>query len=258
MKGASSPTPKKPSIKQLRALLARLEQSHQEERKRLARRLHDDLSQKVTVLSFELSLLRMEMAEVKAARPWEPKIQKLEDLILHLSKSVRDLTNEVHPKVLDEFGLAAALECLAERSQGVISCKVQPPAGEIRLEPGVAAQIFDICEGILKHVFKPAATQPVEIKIEGTQRELKIQLSGPGVPAGKQKGPATDDLDWFGIEERACCLHGTVKKRNIARAGTIVALAFPRPAVKINRPPPPSLKSHGQLCCASSSLTTTP
>lgn len=93
-----------PSSIQVRALLARQQLLNQKHYKRLARKIHDEVSQKMTLLALQLSL-----ASTKGDEPadWAKDCKDWADLVMQLGQSIRNITVELQPRVIDESGLAS-------------------------------------------------------------------------------------------------------------------------------------------------------
>lgn len=216
---------KKPTLEQLRDLTARQQAIHDLERKRLARRMHDDLSQKATVLAFELSLLSMDMENKQQARPWRKKLKHLCGLINDLGLSIRSITNELHPKVLEEFGLVAALECLAQAQQ--VPCTFTSPAEEILLPPSVSAGVYGVVESTLNTIFLPAQCSRLEISLVRLKGRAQLRLCGEHPSRAVQARTPEAGLDWLAIEERIESLGGSIKLSPVRGVGSVVTIILP-------------------------------
>jgi signal transduction histidine kinase len=214
----------KPTWDQLRELTARQQSLFDQERKRLARRMHDDLSQKATVLAFELSLLSMDMENKQQARPWRKKVKHLCALINELGVSIRSITNQLHPKVLEEFGLVAALECLAKAQQ--IPCSFSSPVEEVLLPPSVSAGVYGVVESILNNIFLPAQCARVEISFVHVKGRAQLRVCGERLRSNLAQTPE-DRLDWLALEERIESLGGAIKLSSVRGVGGIVTIVLP-------------------------------
>ena len=99
------------SLIQFRALLARQHALQRKQHKRLARRIHDEVSQKLTLLA-----LRLSMAGLDHNPPpnWSQKCQEWNGMVVDLGTILRDICNELRPPILDDLGLVAALQCFCD------------------------------------------------------------------------------------------------------------------------------------------------
>jgi len=130
-------------------LLARAES----ERTGVARAIHDDLGQKLTALSLELSLWKTELGQgrSKSVNAIREKLATFGDLLNGMIGATRQITSTLRPRVLEEFGLAAALEWHLEKvqKQSGASCTFTAEREKIEVDAFVAAQIFRIAEEII-------------------------------------------------------------------------------------------------------------
>ena len=107
------------SLNQYRALLARQQLLHQQQHKRLARRIHDEVSQQLTLLSLQLSLAR---ADEKPPANWAQTCQKWSLMVLELGQNLRTIVNELQPRIMDDLGLGAALQWYAHSNPKGVHC----------------------------------------------------------------------------------------------------------------------------------------
>src|SRR5271157_4875705 len=155
---------------QARALLARQQLLNQQHHKRLAARIHDEISQKMTLLALQLSLAASENS------PPSNRAAKCKDwagLVMELGQAVREITNELQPCILDEFGLAAALRWFAQSSARDVCCTVIAPNEGISLAPFAANELFGICREIVMDILVPVVAR-VEIELE--QKDGTVRL----------------------------------------------------------------------------------
>lgn len=137
----------------LRGDAARLLALAEGEKNQVARIIHDDLGQKLTAMSLELSLWKTELdgGHSKSVNAIREKIAVLGNLVNNVINSARQVTTTLRPRVLEEFGLAAALEWHLEKvqKQTGMSCSFSADREKLDVEPFVAAQIFRIAEEVL-------------------------------------------------------------------------------------------------------------
>jgi signal transduction histidine kinase len=211
-----------PSHIQVRALLARQQLLNQQQHKRLARRIHDGMSQKMTLLALQLSLAA---SENSAPANWAAKCKDWAGLVMELGQSLREITNELQPRILDEFGLAAALRWFAQSSAGDICCAVIAPNEDISLAPFAANELFSICREIVTDILVPGVAR-VEIELEqkdGTVRlHLRVNENGLGRELITERA-----LDAIAVHDRLLCLDGTAELNHSADAGSVITLSVP-------------------------------
>jgi len=194
------------------------------ERRRLARELHDETGQALT--SILLGLKHVEDASSpEAARA---AAAQLREQIVDTLQNVRRLAVELRPSALDDFGLAAALERLAEAfgEQSGIAVDIQTNLDSQRLAPEVETALYRIVQEALTNVAKHAEATRVSIVV--TRRESSVSVviedDGQGFGAG---GGTGDGLGLVGMKERVGLLGGRLALESTEGAGTTVVAEVP-------------------------------
>jgi signal transduction histidine kinase len=100
------------SRQELRALAGRLINAEEEERKRISRELHDDLSQKLALLAFDTSSLVLTLP--RSVEELKETLRGLQSRVVQLSQDVRQISHQLHPAIVEDLGLSAALNELCE------------------------------------------------------------------------------------------------------------------------------------------------
>lgn len=180
------------SIENLRSLSARMRAVREEERTRISHEVHDELGQRLTALKFEIARLGNGTAESHIAT-------QIDELI----KTVRVISWELRPSVLDSLGLVAAIEWQAQdfaRRLG-IRCGVDLPEEAISIAPEMATDLFRICQELLTNVSRHAQASRVDIILEVTDDmiHLEVKDNGSGMRPCGDSQPA---LGLLGIRER--------------------------------------------------------
>jgi signal transduction histidine kinase len=211
------------SLSQCRALLARQQLLHQQQHKRLARRIHDDISQQLTLLSLQLSLAH---SEGKPPDNWNETCQKWSSLVLDLGQNLRTIINEIQPRILDDFGLGAALQWYTHSNPCGVHCKLALPHEPAVLPPSAANELFTICRDIVSEVLAPNGIKEAAIALEQTHDLLRLHVRV------NEKTPAlallaSKALDALSIHERLYCLDGGVDVHEEAGKGLVITLSLP-------------------------------
>jgi PAS domain S-box-containing protein len=220
------------SREQLRALSARLLSAREEERKSIAREIHDELGQALTGLIIELSWLEDRLAalpDADYARPLLGKVESMLRLADSTVESVRRIAAELRPGLLDDFGLVAAIEWHAqefEQRTGV-GCQVTSELDETTLSPEQATALFRIAQEALTNVARHAAATAAVVRLfrEGGQLVLRVEDNGRGI--GAEKSSPSGSLGILGMRERAALLGGSVQITGTPGGGTTVMARVP-------------------------------
>ncbi len=233
----------------LHALTARLQEVREEESKRIARELHDELGQVLTALKMDLHWVERDLEGKKPTKRTNALLEKImgaSELVDSAIKTVQRICAELRPTLLDKLGLVETLKYEArqfeERTR--IKCRLHTPEPEPELPNDVAIACYRICQEALTNVARHAKATAVEIalRLESTLHQnnagtakcnsetlvLEIRDNGCGIPPAKLTDPQS--LGLIGMQERARALGGTLRVRPGPDGGTIVTLSIPRTA----------------------------
>ena len=210
------------SLIQSRALLTR-QQLLQQQHKRLARRIHDEISQNLTLLSLQLSLALM---NPKPPAEWPQKCKQWSDIVLDLGRKIRDIVNEFQPRILDDFGLAAALQEYACSPPNGIACQLLLPGEPVALPPSAANELFAICRDIIQEVIVPNGATAVTIQLEPGEDLLRLHLRAEE-KNGRPEAALCEALDALSVHERLFCLDGGLETNQEAGRGLALVLCVP-------------------------------
>ena len=215
------------SREQLRALAGHLESARESERQGIARDIHDDLGQSLTGLKIDLVQL------AKKLPAGQPELHRHVEAMVALTdetiNSVRRIMTQLRPAVLDDLGLAAAVEWQGrefEERTG-IQCRLALPEHDISLDPGHATAVFRIYQESLTNVARHAFATAVDVRLDEKEGKLVLEVrdNGRGFATGAMPGPQSFGL--IGMRERALLLGGSLEINSAPGAGTAVRLEIP-------------------------------
>ena len=218
------------SKEQLRKLLAHVEESHQFEKARFARILHDDLSQKLTALLIELSLLETAFPpETKEAK----KMAELSEMVSTISQSVRRLTNELRLKILDEFGLFAALKHETERlsRESKVRLVLLPKSVELDLAPELGSELFKIFQNITGKMITRHGAKEIHVLTKSAYQSCLLQITEKIESPGTEELFDQGSLDLLDLDERTRRLGGKMELTRVPAGGTVVTIKVPHKCV---------------------------
>jgi len=212
------------SLEQLRALAARLQSIREEERTRVAREIHDELGQALTVIKIDLSTLINKLVRDKK-QAFAPILKEVDETV----ELVRKISAELRPAILDALGLVAAIEWAVEEfaSRNGVKCRLDVPQDEIGIDPERATAVFRILQETLTNVARHAGATEVHVKLakEGGSLILDIQDNGKGIT--EEQVSAGGSLGILGMRERASLLGGELTIQGAPRKGTTVKVRLP-------------------------------
>lgn len=216
----------------LRALSHRLQTAREAEAARIAQELHDGLGQELSVLRLEVGRLRRKaMGERQAPREeLAALIEELGEPIDQAVRSVRRISSELRPGVLDRLGLVAGLEWLVNefsRRTG-IAARLSSDGVEEKVDAEISTALFRITQEALSNVARHAGATEVSARLSGSSAELRLRIedNGRGFDSGAE--PATPSLGLLGMKERARRLGGSVEIAGTPGRGTVLMVGIPR------------------------------
>jgi two-component system, NarL family, sensor histidine kinase UhpB len=212
---------------QLRALAAHVESVREEERVRIAREIHDELGQALTCMSMDLGFLDKQIPKGNAQAA--ARVSALATLVRDTVKTVRRISSELRPSILDDLGLGAAMEWLAHDfvTRTGIDCAVSVPSNvSIAAERGTV--VFRMCQEALTNVARHAGARHVSIDLMIDADDcLTLEVSDNGRGITDEEVHRPDSLGLLGMRERAALLGGTADVKGTPGQGTTVTVRVP-------------------------------
>ena len=210
----------------LREVAIRLITAQEEERSRMAREIHDDLGQKLALLSLELGQLGQQIEDSETARL---QFQNLQHQIEEISTDVHRLAYKLHPAKLDHVGLVAAIRSLCYELTATRKMHVEfHHKGALgKLPKELTLCLFRVTQEALRNsaVHSGAASARVFLINTGSQVRLSISDDGRGFDLN---GPACESgLGLTSMRERALIVGGTLVIRSTRTSGTVVEVSAP-------------------------------
>jgi len=215
------------SLGQLRALAGRLQTVREEERTRAAREIHDELGQALTAIKLEFTALLRELPANQ--EPVRQRSQSILNLLDEGIQSIRRIATELRPGILDDLGLAAAVEWVAKEFQTRTGTKVHVslPNVEIAMDPERDTALFRILQETLTNVARHASATQVDVRLakEDGTLILEVRDNGKGIRQDQLSGGKSFGV--LGMQERAVMLGGEINITGIPGKGTTVSVRIP-------------------------------
>ncbi|MFM0055462.1 response regulator [Paraburkholderia phytofirmans] len=213
------------SRNQLRELSAYMEAIREEERKRIAMEIHDELGQLLTALKMDVSLLKMRLGKDPDAMR---KADDMRELVEKTIWMVRNVANHLRPVALN-FGVVSALEWLVEdfmRRHG-IPCQLHINGGEPVLPEACATAVFRIVQASLTNVGRHAHATRADVTLTSTAAALELHVSDDG--CGFDPGMARTGYSYglLGMQERARLIGGAMTIDSAQSMGTAISIHIP-------------------------------
>jgi PAS domain S-box-containing protein len=216
------------SHEELRVLAAHLATVREEERTRIARELHDELGQSLTGLKLDLAWLEQILARQHA----DHLTTRVRDIVSRMDGvmfSVRRIITELRPSVLDELGLADAIEWQAQdfgaRTGVAVELRINEDATNV---PGpIATTVFRTLQEALTNVTRHARASRVTVEFFNDVGTLALRVADDGCGIDHAKLQGRRSLGLLGLSERAAACGGTIDVRGEPGQGTVVLLRVP-------------------------------
>ncbi|HZQ24792.1 MAG TPA: MEDS domain-containing protein [Terriglobales bacterium] len=211
----------------LRALSSRLLAIRDEERRRIARELHDSTAQLLAALAMNLSMI---MPDKDAMSPVAAEfLVQSGNLVQELLKEVRNLSQLLHPPTLDEMGLPSALEWyiakFTERSHIEVTSDIPRDLG--RLTRDIELAVFRLVQESLTNVQRHSGSATAHVRVSHSDNEIRVEIEdqGAGIAAAKNAGGSTG-IGISGMRERIRQLQGTFTVQSDSN-GTKISATIP-------------------------------
>ncbi|WP_082880072.1 PAS domain S-box protein [Methylomonas methanica] len=211
---------------QLRQLAARREKAREEERKHMAREVHDELGQMLTALRMEMSLLRMKFA-INNQRLTE-QIRNIMELLDQTIQVTRDVATSLRPSAI-EMGIVPALEWLVRKfaEQSGIQCDLLYPEDDFDMDEECSIVIFRIAQESLTNVLRHAAASKVKIAVNLDKDHYCLEIYDNGRGFDANAPTKTKSFGLIGIRERSLMLGGETNISSVPGQGTSIQVRIP-------------------------------
>ena len=213
-----------------RSLGGRLITAHEDERRRLARELHDDFTQRLAALAIQTA--RLEGSPGDAAG--RQAARAVHDHLVELSEDVHALSYRLHPTVIEDIGLAEALRAECDRVARNESIRIDFDAGTVpaKLPTDAAVGLFRVAQEALRNVVRHAKAGGVRVALHGGDGHLVLAVRDDGAgfdPASREHGA---HLGLASMRERMRLLGGTLDIESAPGRGTTITAWLPVPKAK--------------------------
>jgi signal transduction histidine kinase len=216
------------SREELRRLSAAMHELEENQRRGIAREIHDDLGQRLTALRLDVGLLRTELREGRPAAAEERTALMLE-LIDETLTTARRVAMELRPAILDDFGFAAAIEheadSFARRSGIDVALHLEPKA--LAIEGARATALYRVIQEALTNVARHSGAARVEVRVEKREGFIEAEVRDFGRGISDAELSSSSALGLIGIRERIYAFDGHVAIERVNGEGTRVLVRVP-------------------------------
>ncbi|WP_136810314.1 PAS domain-containing sensor histidine kinase [Desulfosediminicola flagellatus] len=215
------------SHEQLRNVISHIEMVREEERRGMAREIHDELGQALTCLKMDVHWLTGHLSN-EDENIYE-KLHIVNQQIDATVHTVQRISSELRPRLLDDLGLSAAIEWQAGRLRDRLGITIEiiSEPENINLSEACSITIFRIFQEALTNIARHAEATRVEIVLNQNEGQVTLTVSdnGKGISRGAMSN--ANSLGLLGMHERACLLDGLLEIQSEPGQGTTVLLNIP-------------------------------
>lgn len=217
------------SYKAIRKLTSYLQNVREDERTNIAREIHDELGQALTVLKMDFSWVNKKIKDIAD----EPVLRRLEDILVMLNETVntvRRISSNLRPSLLDDLGLAAAIEWQLSEFEKRFGIEVKFESLELKIpsniNKSVSTALFRILQESLTNIARHSSAKKVDVTLELYDEyiELSIKDNGIGFDVDSM---SKRTLGILGMKERAKMIAGDYDIKSIPGKGTTITVRAP-------------------------------
>ncbi len=215
------------SYQSVRALSEHLQFIREEERTHIAREIHDELGQQLTVMMMDIAWLDKKINSTEIAL--KQKVNEMREMLSETVKSVRTISTELRPSVLDDLGLISAIEIHLKEFQkrsGIIVLK-QLPENEFNLKDNITIAIFRILQESLTNVSRHSKAKKVSVSLNQIDQKIILTIIDDGKGFSDSVLNDKKTLGVLGMKERASAIGGDYNIKGLPGVGTTIIVNIP-------------------------------
>jgi PAS domain S-box-containing protein len=217
------------SHEQLRQLASHLQNIREEEQKRIAREVHDELGQQITGLKMDVSWIQKRLSGQEESAALDGRLTQMTNLLDEAALTVRKISSELRPAILDDFGLITALEWQSEEFEKRFSIPVLFSAGTdyIEIPSPLATGLFRTYQESLTNIARHANAKQVLSSLQVADGEIILTVSDNGKGFDTRTNGQRKTLGLLGMKERVLMMDGNLEIRSEPGRGTTITIKVP-------------------------------
>lgn len=205
----------------LRALAAKLLTAQEEERRRVAREMHDDWTQRLAVMSLDLAKMEQHVGDPEATLSL---LRTMQEQLVDLSEAVHALSRQLHPSILDDLGLAEALrsECASFSRRENIVIDYRAEAVPQSVPKDIALCVYRVAQEALRNLAKHAAVREAWVTLAATGQDLVLSVRDEGIGFDASNVRTEPGLGLVSMAERVRLVRARMSLTSKPGRGTII------------------------------------
>jgi PAS domain S-box-containing protein len=210
-----------------REVSGKLITAQEDERKRIARDLHDDLNQRLALLSMEMELFGTQSEDTRSAA--RKRLESMNSQVKELSSEVHRLSYQLHPAKLDQLGLVVAARtfCREVSAQSGIAIHFDEHDVPRHLNADVALCIYRVIQEALQNSVRHSGGAPIQVKLISIDEEIHLYIADDGKGFDVDNAMQNGGLGLVSMRERVRQVHGSIHFASSPGAGTRIEVSVP-------------------------------
>jgi signal transduction histidine kinase len=216
-------------------LARKLLTAQEDERRRLAREMHDDITQRLAAASIACGQLRNDESLSQTSRS---EMADLSESLIKISKDVHQFSRRLHPSILEELGLLDAIryECNMVKAQGDIRLTIRYGNLPDNLPKELQLCLYRVAQESLRNMAKHSRASEGEIVLSADAESIRLQVNDNGVGLTATRDREQPGLGLIAMEERVLLVGGSIEITSHAGPGTCIDVRLP---LAVDEPEPP-------------------
>lgn len=209
----------------LRDLSRRLINAQEEERRRVARELHDDLNQRMALLSMELE----ELGQAEGPFDLHRQLESLQTQVREIAADIHRISYRLHPSQLDNLGLAAAVRSLCQdlSAKGKLKVELQQEGIPADLPVDVTLCVFRIAQEALRNCVRHSGAGTARVMLKTAGEEIRLSVSDDGCGFEMHSEAMKKGLGFTSMRERLRIVGGEMQVQSQPMHGTVIQVSVP-------------------------------
>jgi PAS domain S-box-containing protein len=206
----------------MRKLAGKLLSVQEEERRRLARELHDDLTQRLAVLAIDIG--KLEIQSESSPEMFASKIKKIRERTVELSTDIHDISRQLHPAILDDLGLRQAIqsECTNFTKREGIAIKYESKDIPQVIPREVSVCFFRIVQEALRNIAKYAKVKEANVSLVGDNENITLVIRDSGIGFDMAQSASERGVGLVSMQERVRSVKGDFSIESEPGQGTVI------------------------------------
>ncbi|MBN1633941.1 MAG: response regulator [Ignavibacteria bacterium] len=218
--------------KQIKALAAHIETIREEEKKIIAREIHDQLGQALTALKFDIAWMKRALSGEKLNREndIENKFTSMSEILGFTMKTVRKITSDLRPGMIDNLGFIASVEWNTEQFQERtgINCTSQILVKQVKLDNMRLIALYRIFQELMTNIARHSKATQIKVIVKETKRNYIIIVIDNGIGIPKEKLNSSKSFGIIGMKERTMLIGGEIFIESKKGTGTSIKVKIPK------------------------------